>query len=57
VARRDQNARLNTIALSRRTTYHGLMTTWQAPKRAGYINPFSQLEAALAGLEVGVVAV
>jgi len=44
----------NTIALSWTTTYHRYMTTWRTPKRAGYLNPISQLEAALIG---GVVAV
>ncbi len=52
-----QNALRKTIARCHMTTYHGDMTTWQALKRAGYIYPFSQLKAALAGLEVGVVAV
>ena len=44
---------VNTIARCCATTYHGHMTTWQPPKRAGYFNPVSQLEAALIG---GVVA-
>jgi hypothetical protein len=44
----------NTIALSRAPTYHEHMTTWQPPKRAGYLNPVSQLDAALIG---GVVVV
>jgi hypothetical protein len=48
------NAPVNTIALSRGTTYHGHMTTWQTPKRAGYMNPISRPGAALIG---GVVAV
>ena len=43
----------NTIALSWTTTYHGYMTTWQLLKRARYLNPVSQLDAALIG---GVVA-
>ncbi len=51
---RLHNASVNTIALSCATTYHGYMTTWQTLKRAGYMNPISQLEAALIG---GVVAV
>jgi hypothetical protein len=49
-----RNAPVNTIALCGETIYHGYMTTWQAQKRAGYMNPISQLEAALIG---GVVAV
>jgi hypothetical protein len=49
-----QNAPVNTIALSRETTYHGYMTTWKPTKRDGHMNPISQLEAALIG---GVVAV
>ena len=48
------NAPVNTIALCGETTYHGYMTTWQAPKRAGYMNPISQLEAALIGEVVAV---
>jgi hypothetical protein len=51
---RFHNASVNTIALSCATTYHGCMTTWQTLKRGGYMNPISQLEAALIG---GVVAV
>ena len=50
------NAPENTIALSRGTTYHRDMTTWQTPKRAGYMNPVSELAAALIGLAYGVVA-
>ena len=46
--------RVNTIALSRETTYHRYMTTRQAQKRDGHMNPLSRLEAALIG---GVVAV
>jgi hypothetical protein len=45
---------VNPIARRRETTYHGCMTTLQAPKRAGYMNPISQLKAALMG---GMVAV
>jgi hypothetical protein len=48
------HAPVNLIARFRETTYHGGMTTLQAPKRAGYMNPISQLEAALMG---GMVAV
>jgi hypothetical protein len=48
------HAAVNTIALRWETTYHGCMTTLQAPKRAGYMNPISQLKAALMG---GMVAV
>jgi hypothetical protein len=48
------HAPVNTIALRWETTYHGCMTTLQLPKRAGYMNPVSQLEAALTG---GMVAV
>ena len=54
------NASVNTIALSCGTAYHGYMTTGQTPKRAGYMNPISQLGAALkprAALIGGVVAV
>jgi hypothetical protein len=51
---RHRNAAVNTIARSRETTYHGNMTTWQAQKRDGRMNPIPQLEAALIG---GVVAV
>ena len=51
---RARNAAVNTIALSRETTYHRYMTTRQAQKRDGHMNPVSQLEAALIG---GVVAV
>jgi hypothetical protein len=51
---RVRNAAVNTIALSRETTYHEYMTTWQPQKRDGHMNPISQLEAALIG---GVVAV
>ena len=49
-----RDAAVNTIALSGETTYHEYMTTWQAQKRDGHMNPISQLEAALIG---GVVAV
>jgi hypothetical protein len=48
------HAPVNPIARRRETTYHGCMTTLQAPKRAGYMNPISQLKAALMG---GMVAV
>jgi hypothetical protein len=37
----------NIVALSVLYSYHGFMTFWTAAKRAGYINPSSQLEAAL----------
>jgi len=37
----------NIVALSVRYSYHGFMTFWTAAKRNGYINPSSQLEAAL----------
>jgi len=53
-------APVNTIALCCATTYHGYMTTWQMPKRAGYLNPISQPGVALktgAALIGGVVAV
>jgi hypothetical protein len=30
-----------------RYSYHGFMTFWTVSKRSGYINPSSQLEAAL----------
>jgi len=51
---------VNTIARCCATTYHRDMTTWQTPKRAGYMNPTSQPGAALkpgAALIGGVVAV
>jgi len=56
-AHRLINAAENTIARSWGTTYHGCMTTWQATKRGGCMDPISQLAAALIGLEYGVFAV
>ena len=47
------NAPENTIVRFRAATYPGYMTTRQAPKRPGYMNPTSRLLAALNG---GVVA-
>ena len=37
----------NIVALSVDYSYHGFMTFWTAVKRAGYIDPSSQLKAAL----------
>ena len=50
---RPQNAPENTIARFRLLAYHGYMTTRQAPKRPGFMNPAPRLSAALTG---GVVA-
>jgi hypothetical protein len=49
----SRNAPENTIARFPPSAYHGYMTSRQAPKRPGYMNPAPRLSAALAG---GVVA-
>lgn len=54
---RARNKTENTIAPFCVTTYHGFMTTWQTLKRAGYMHPYSSLEAALFSNRCGVVAV
>lgn len=54
---RERNKTENTIAPFCVTTYHGFMTTWQTLKRAGYMHPYSSLEAALFSNRCGVVAV
>ncbi len=54
---RRGNTQENTIAPFCVKTYHGFMTTWQTPKRAGYIPADSSLDAALFGNRCGVVAV
>jgi hypothetical protein len=49
----SRNAPENTIARFPPAPYHGYMTSRQAPKRAGYMNPAPRFSAALAS---GVVA-
>ena len=51
------NAAENKIALPPGATYHGGMTTRQATKRGGCVNPAAQLAAARMSLGYGVVAV
>ena len=48
-----RNAPENTIARFPASAYHGYMTSRQAPKRPGYMNPAPRLSAALA---CGVIA-